>query len=224
MTAEQFTREVMNTAEQAEFVELARGLSPDQWSAPSLCSGLSVRDVVVHIAAHIHGEPSTRDTALKVIQSGFSISRTEKRIDRDQQRVHASRATDNVIAWLAEPMKSPDSLTQLSELVIHQQDIRRPLGLTRSIPADRLCAVLDYSLKGAGSRGVNYAHRRVRGLRLVATDLPWVWGTGPEVVGPGEALVMAVNGRDDALGDLSGPGLDVLTRCTSSWSKRFSTV
>lgn len=221
MTAEQFAREVMNTAEQAEFVELARGLSPDQWSAPSLCSGLSVCDVVVHIAAHIHGEPSTREIAQIVIRSGFSIARTEKRIDSNQQRRHAWRTPENLIAWLAEPMESPDSLTQLSEMVIHQQDIRRPLGVTRAIPADRLGAVLDYSLKG-GSRSVNYAHRRVRGLRFVATDMPWVWGTGPEVVGPGEALVMAVNGRGEALHDLSGPGLTTLTRRTANWSAKFA--
>ena len=45
-----------------------------------------------------------------------------------------------------------------------------------------------------------------RGLRLVATDLDWSHGAGPEVAGAGEALLMAMAGRKDALKDLSGPG------------------
>lgn len=37
-------------AEHAEFVALARGLTDEQWSSPSLCEGWSVLDTVVHVA------------------------------------------------------------------------------------------------------------------------------------------------------------------------------
>jgi hypothetical protein len=47
-------------------------------------------------------------------------------------------------------------------------------------------------------------------LRFIATDMAWSVGTGPEVVGPGEALFMALGGRGHALADLSGPGVEVL--------------
>jgi hypothetical protein len=47
---------------------------------------------------------------------------------------------------------------------------------------------------------------RVRGLRLVATDLDWTHSNGPEVRGSGEALLMAMAGRPAALRDLDGPG------------------
>lgn len=50
------------------------------------------------------------------------------------------------------------------------------------------------------------AGRRIRGLRLRATDLEWTHGDGPEVTGPGEALLMAMSGRPAALADLDGPG------------------
>ncbi len=43
-------------------------------------------------------------------------------------------------------------------------------------------------------------------MRLVATDLDWSYGRGPEVHGTGEALLMAMAGRADALRDLDGPG------------------
>jgi len=68
---------VMAKDEQAEFVELATGLTEEEWSAPSLCAGLSVRDVVVHTAAHIHKEPSIAEIAVTVVRSGFRVSRTE---------------------------------------------------------------------------------------------------------------------------------------------------
>jgi hypothetical protein len=52
--------------------------------------------------------------------------------------------------------------------------------------------------------------RRIKGLRLRADDVDWQTGKGPDVVGPGEALLMAMAGRADALGELSGPGQPVL--------------
>ena len=54
------------------------------------------------------------------------------------------------------------------------------------------------------------AFRRIRGLRLVATDLDWAMGKGAEVTGPGEALLMAMAGRGDAVDELAGPGSSVL--------------
>ena len=49
-----------------------------------------------------------------------------------------------------------------------------------------------------------------RNLRFVATDLNWSGSTGPYVSGPGEAILMAVNGRRDPIRDLTGPGVEVL--------------
>ena len=213
--------ESMADDEQAEFVELARELTPAEWSAPSLCAGLSVRDVLVHIAAHIHGEPSQQEIIRVALRAGPSISRIEKRLDCIQQVRHAGRSPENVIAWLAAPRAVPDSPTQLSELVIHQQGIRRAVVRPRAIPAERVEAVLDHSISKKGHKGVNYARRRVRGLCLVATDMNWTWGDGAEVRGSGEALLMAANGREQPLLDLTGPGVDPLTRTTIDWSSRF---
>jgi hypothetical protein len=54
------------------------------------------------------------------------------------------------------------------------------------------------------------AGRRIRGLRLQATDVDWQRGSGPEVKGTGEALLMAMTGRREALKELVGPGLATL--------------
>lgn len=55
----------------------------------------------------------------------------------------------------------------LTDGMIHQQDVRRPLGLSREIPAERLRPALDI----ATTAPTLPARRNVRGLRLVAADL-----------------------------------------------------
>ena len=43
-------------------------------------------------------------------------------------------------------------------------------------------------------------------MRLVATDLRFSAGTGPQVRGAAEALLMAIAGRRGVVSELSGPG------------------
>ena len=57
----------------------------------------------------------------------------------------------------------------LTDNMIHQQDIRRPLGIERTIPVERLCAALDFVRYSPTIRGAWLA----RGARLVATDFDW---------------------------------------------------
>jgi hypothetical protein len=44
-------------------------------------------------------------------------------------------------------------------------------------------------------------------LRFEATDIDWSWGHGPVVRGPGEALLMAMLGRKQAVLGLTGEGM-----------------
>jgi uncharacterized protein (TIGR03083 family) len=193
----------MVAAEQAEFATMLGELTPEQWAAPSLCHGWSVHDVVVHIAIHSHSTAPQRTARLARV--GFSEHR--------QMAPDHARPTDELIDWLASPAKlaGPTNIrTQLSELVIHQQDVRRPLGIPRTIPPARLSVVLDHAVTRTGSRSIGNLRRRANGLRLIATDIAWTFGTGPEVRGAGEAIYMAINGRSDAMTDLSGHGTSTL--------------
>jgi uncharacterized protein (TIGR03083 family) len=94
----------------------------------------------------------------------------------------------------------------LLDVTIHHQDIRRPLNMPRQIPAERLRWVLGASLCSPELP----AWRLARGLRLTPTDLVWSHGSGPEVTGPAEAVLMAITGRRSAIGELAGPGQPVL--------------
>ena len=94
----------------------------------------------------------------------------------------------------------------LTDGTIHHQDIRRALNVPRTIPPERLIPVLNFAL-GAPTLP---AKKNSKGLRLTATDIDWTTGDGPDITGPGEALLMAVAGRTDSLSELTGPGLEIL--------------
>ena len=192
-------------AEQQDFVDLLCGLTEEQFAAPSSCAGWSVREVAIHVAWHIHLRPPAY--VKDVAQFGaFGGARFETKLLARE----GARSDGELIDWLASPAQVNEN--NLGELIVHQQDARRPLGAERVIPTDRLIWALDYCItrKGGGYFGIGGgSYKRARNLRLVATDIGWTSGEGPEVRGPGEAILMTINGRD-VVGELEGPGVDRL--------------
>jgi uncharacterized protein (TIGR03083 family) len=91
----------------------------------------------------------------------------------------------------------------LMHVLVHGQDICRPLGITRDLPRAHLVPVADFVKDDVHIFG---AKKRIAGLKLTATDMDWSHGNGPEVTGPAEALVMMMAGRLAAVDDLSGEG------------------
>lgn len=189
-------------AEREDLRDLLAGLGPEQWSAPSLCAGWSVKDVVAHMLSY--EELGVRQLAERFVRGRLSVDR----VNDIGLREYSTRTPAQLIQLLDDHL-DPAGLTAgmggaiaLTDGMIHQQDIRRPLALPRAIPAERLVPALRTALFGPTLLGV----LRVRDVRLVATDLDWTFGRGPEVRGTGEALLMTVAGRRDAVADLSGPG------------------
>lgn len=195
----------LHDEENADFSAYLHTLAPEDWEEPSLCAGWRVRDVVGHI---LYGNEQRLSTLpLRLARHGFSSDRSGKAysIARATGRSPAEllRAFDERDPWAGTCRVFPPRLTLLDRLV-HHQDIRRAMGHERAIPAERVHAVLDATPTLGTVFG---AKARTKGLRFAATDLDWTWGDGPEVTGPGEALVMAMLGRADALADLDGEGL-----------------
>ena len=202
-------------AEHADFIALTRSLSADQWAEPSLCSGWNIRDVVVHTAWHVHRDrKAVVGFLLKSSISGSSQAGANQ-IARD-----GNRSNDSLIQWLASPGQCDQ--VNLGEMMIHQQDVRRPLGLNREIPEHQLARILDISLTRSGSMTLVPASRKIsQGLRLIATDIDWSSGHGEEVRGTGEAILMAISGRIGVVDDLEGPGAEVLAnRMATKEAKR----
>jgi uncharacterized protein (TIGR03083 family) len=196
---------LLHNAENRDFSTYLHSLAPEDWDKPSLCDGWLVRHVVGHI---LYGnELKLWTLPFRLARYGFSSDRSGKHysIERGDRGTPAElvRDFDARNPWAGTGRVFPPRLVLLDRLV-HQQDIRRALGHPRVIPEERLRAALD-ATPTLGS--VFGARKRTRGLRFVATDLDWSWGTGPEVTGPGEALLMAMLGRRHAVVGLGGSGL-----------------
>ncbi len=194
----------MARAERVDLADFLATLTPQDWEAPSLCSKWSVKDVVAHVISY---EELGAVGLLKRFAKGWIVRANQVGVDE-----FAALSPQQLLEFLRNHLQ-PRGLTAgfggmiaLVDGTIHHQDIRRCLGRPRSVPADRLERILGL-VPGNPRLG---AGRRIRGLRLRATDIDWAHGGGPEVSGPGEALLMAMSGRPAALADLSGPGLATL--------------
>lgn len=192
--------------ERPDLLALLCELTADQWDAPSLCGPWRVRDVATHVVSY--DELSKTQTVAAFLRGGVRPSKVYEVALARYRHLTTSEIVD-LVARNLRPRGLPSGLkggVALTNGTIHHQDIRRALDQPRAIPEHRLTPVLDFAL-GAPTLP---SRSNSRGLRLVATDVNWSAGNGPEVHGPGEALLMAVAGRPDALGELDGEGLPML--------------
>ena len=192
--------------ERADLLALLRQLTPAQWNAPSLCTSWRVRDVATHIVSY--DELSKAATVATFLRGGLRTGRVNDVALARYQDLDTDGIID-LVARNQRPRGLPSGFKggiALTDGTIHHQDIRRALDLPRSIPEHRLVAVLTFSLGAPTlpSKG------NAKGLKLLATDVDWAAGAGPEVTGPGEALLMAAAGRPSALDELTGDGLSTL--------------
>jgi uncharacterized protein (TIGR03083 family) len=200
-------------AERAALAEDLAGLTEAQWAQASLCGHWTVEEVVAHLTA-----------AASTGRARWLASMAGARFDAD---VHnARRLAEHRGATPAETLErfravltsamAPTGHTAawLGEVVVHAQDIRRPLGLPGEPPVGVVTEVARFY--AARNFAVN-SHSAAKGLRLEATDGPFAAGDGLSVSGPTLALTMALAGRRVFCDDLFGPGVPVLReRCPQS--------
>lgn len=197
--------------ERRGLADLLDALTPDQLATPSLCAAWTVRDVAAHLVAAVEiGMPSFAWTVLTSRGDVHAAS-------RKCTALVASRPVPELAGALRRKadqrsrLRGPEG--PLTDILVHGQDIRRPLGLSRRIPESPLLAALRFLTE---QRTVGFVAKGVlSGLSWQATDLDWSHGTGPAVQGPAEALLLAITGRPAALPDLQGEGTPTLkTRLT----------
>ncbi len=196
----------MARAERADLAEFLATLTPQDWQAPTLCTRWSVKDVVAHVISY---EEVGTLGLLKRFAKGWVVRANQVGVEE-----FAALTPQQLLEFLRGHLE-PHGLTAgfggmiaLVDGTIHHQDIRRALNRPRVVPPDRLARILPL-VPGNPRLG---AGRRIRGLRLRATDVEWTHGDGPDVTGPGEALLLAMTGRPAALADLDGPGVAKLGR------------
>ncbi|WP_327122164.1 maleylpyruvate isomerase family mycothiol-dependent enzyme [Streptomyces sp. NBC_01341] len=196
-------------AERAALIEDLAGLDDDRWRTPSLCEGWTVHDVVAHLV----------DTA-RTTRLGFVVALARARFDFDGQnalgvereRGDTPQETLRRLRRAAPRTSTPPAplVSRLVEEIVHGEDIRRPLGLTRAYPQRAVVGALRLQTRTSASFGG--AKELVARVRLTATDADLVIGTGQEAAGPALGLLLAVSGRRVALDDLTGAGVTTLTQ------------
>jgi len=193
-------------AERRSLADFLDTLTPEQWQAPTWCDKWNVQELVGHLTAA--GNITAPHFFGGLVKSGFSF---DKFVDGDlRQFAEGSPADvraryDKIIDSNRKP--AGPAYVALGEVMCHGEDIRRALGATGEHPAEHLTTLADlYKKTGAPLR----AKKRLDGLRMRATDVDWSTGSGPEVTGPCMSLILAMVGREGALADCAGDGVDTL--------------
>ena len=184
--------------------------TPTQWDTPSLCSGWTVRDIVAHLSATASLNPGT--FFFNMGKAGFNFDRFAN-AQIEKHRGPDPAATLSEFRSLQNSTSAPPGpkSSWLGEVVVHGEDLRRPLGISHSYPPDAVREVID-SYKG--SNMLIGSKKRVAGLALKATDHDWQHGQGEAVEGPLLSLLLAMTGRAAGCDDLVGPGVPTLRgRC-----------
>ena len=196
--------------ERTDLADLTESFTSEQWDAPTLCTAWKVRDVVAHVT---EGATLTGGkTIVTAAKYGFRINKmlNDEAIKGGVAPIEDLRTHLRATVDMRRTPPGVKAAGLLSDELIHQQDIRRALGVPRRIPEERLRVVLDETAKTGAS--FLPAKKRIKGLHLRATDIDWASGDAgsAEVAGPGEAVLMALAGRPVALDDLPGPGVEML--------------
>lgn len=204
-------------AERRALAEDLTGLTTQSWQTPSLAGGWSVREVLAHLTSAATLGPLAwmrsvldarfdfdRHNALRLAeQLGDSPEDTLERFRRVLASTTATWGPKN--AWLG-------------EVVIHGEDIRRPLGIPSRTPTSTAVRLAQFF---AATDFTVWSRSRVRGLHLEAGDADFSRGDGALVRGPVLSLLMAMAGRVAHTADLEGAGVaELAARCSPDWSPK----
>lgn len=176
------------------------GIGPRQWSTPSLCEGWTVHDVLAHLV------DDARTTKVGFLV-GLALARFnfDRANQRGVERERRSSPNETLAAFrdaAGRTTSAPAPLaSRLVEIIVHGEDIRRPLGIRHCHATDTLLEAIRYQLATSGSMGGS--KERAAGLCLVATDVDFAVGKGPVVRGTAIDLLLALTERDTGLDSLA---------------------
>ena len=194
--------------ERQQIADRLSALPEEAWVGPTLCDGWLVRDVVGHMTAI--GSMSAGTFFGGMLKNGFNFDKFQQQgIAHYTGGKSAAQMLDGFTATIDSHAKPPGpKMTVLGEIIVHSEDIFRAQGSGYlQHPAEHLVAVAGFYKRNGFPLKVK---KRIDGVTLRMTDADWSYGSGPEVAGPGIAVIMAMVGRRIALGDVQGDGVAVL--------------
>jgi uncharacterized protein (TIGR03083 family) len=195
--------------ERLSLASMLAGLTDEQWNAPSLCKGWRVKDVAAHVA--LAPQPPS---PLTMVVEGVRAGGRFHKLNHDFSVRHADRPGTDLVGELRRHAASrrlpkvTNVRNILFDVLVHGQDIAIPLGIPREMPKDAARAAVERVWTMGWPFG---AKRSIKRFRYTATDIDWTAGSGSEVRGPIDALLLLLTGRPAAFPRLSGPGVDALS-------------
>ena len=200
------------TAVRLQIADLLDTLGAEEWEAQSLCAEWRVRDVAGHVA--LVPTITTWQMLSVAPRARFNMHRMNTLL---AQRA-GSAPTDSIVTKLRQHAADQTTARVLNvadslfDVVVHSQDIARPLGRTLTVPADHTRA----GLERVWTMGWPFnAKKKLAGLQLTATDTDWTVGAGPEITGSAMALLLLLTGRTaTANPELNGAGVLRLSHVT----------
>jgi len=189
--------------ERAELLAVLAALDDAQWGTPSLCTGWTVRHVVVHLLMPY--ELTVPRFLAAMVRRRFAFDRVAYDwAVRDRRSAHQliealRRTADRKFNVPGAPAEAP-----LSHLVCHSEDIYRPLDVRREVRPASLNRTLD-QLTSPRARGLR-SPGLLDGIALATDDTGWTYGDGATAVGSASALITTLAGRSAALDELTGDG------------------
>lgn len=176
--------------------DLLEQLTEAEWERDSLCAGWRVRDV----AGHVSLVPTI--TTWELVRAAPSGGFNPHQINTVLAKKYAERAPEAITARIrrhaqdrttARALNTKDSLF---DVIVHSQDIARPLGRRIHVPPESVGRGLDRVWEMGWPFG---ARKRYADVRLRATDTDWARGeSGRLIAGPAIELLLLLTGRDQA--------------------------
>ena len=199
--------------ERLALIDLLETLTSQEWATQSLCAAWTVQEV----AAHLAWAPAIGigETLVGLGRSGFGINRfiaasAKRWSQRGQEAIIGQLRAD--AATGARQIGMPQTAA-LADAIVHGLDIRRPLHRERPIALQAFTPVADFFIETRWPKTSvvgGSARKRIDGVSLVADDIGWTHGHGPEVHATAEVLMLVLAGRQVGERELSGPGADRL--------------
>src|SRR5689334_6805646 len=131
-------------AERIVFAELVDGLDEAQLATPSLCGQWSVHEVAAHVLMPL--VTSKVDIARAMLSAKGNFHRANAALARRTAQRPAAEIAAGLRTRSGSHFRPPlhPPVTPLTDLLVHGQDIRRPLGLAHRFEEHRLRAALDF--------------------------------------------------------------------------------
>lgn len=177
-------------AERSWLADFLESLAVDDWQHPSLCAQWTVRDLAAHLAM---AQSRVRELIWPVVRAGFRydafVRDTALRSPLSHEEIVGTLrgfvGSRRRVAFISD-------LEPLIDILVHIQDICRPLGIDHPMPPAAAAAAADRVV--SAPRPIRL-WTPPRGVRLVAADIDWAYGTGPELSAPMQVHLLTLTGR-----------------------------